>query len=252
MANYFVHYDNIDNFYGEDDDATEDDDDLLFFGRRSPPFPPPLSPRHPRFDRSRSPSLPVPLQQPVPLALPPPFHPPRSPVPVPEFIITKQPPEQWYQRGTNQEFSIETRSSFTEYTLELVFAPDVGGSEYEPVSITRKVGNGFKTNTRSRDTRDSNVQLTVRPKIDICTRKGERLFVLQLTLSSGLIIRSIPFHVKNRQPNPTTFKSDANRVLRQLEWCDKTQTCHICHHSITTGHMDTCTLRSLLYGPART
>lgn len=162
-------------------------------------------------------------------------------------LVIQQPPEQWYQRGTGQEFTIEAWQPFGDYTLELLFAPHAGGTDYESVSKTRKVGNGLIHNKRN-DTRDTDTHLTVRPKIDICTRKGERLLVLQLTLSSGYVIRSRPFGVKNRQPKPNTFKSDAKRVLQQLEWCPSTHRCHLCNQAYSNGHTPTCDLRLLLSG----
>ena len=165
-------------------------------------------------------------------------------------LVIKQPPEQWYQRGTGQEFTIQVSRPFSEYTLELMFAPDAGGTDYELVSKTRKIGNGLKHN-KNNDIRDSETHLTVSPKIDICTRKGERLFVLQLTLSSGYVIRSRPFGVKNREPKPNTFKSDAKRILQQLEWCPSTRTCHLCNQTYEDGHTTTCELRLLLLIPAR-
>lgn len=161
-------------------------------------------------------------------------------------IVIKQPPIQWYQRGTDQEFSIQSRTPFSTYKLELMFSPSLGGTVFEPVCNTRKTGNGLTHNTQN-DTRDSSLHLTVRPKIDVCTRKGERMFVLQLTLSSGHVIRSRPFSVKNRQPKPNTFKSDAKRAIQQLEWCPTTQACHMCLHTAIDGHSTTCLIRKLLY-----
>jgi hypothetical protein len=175
-----------------------------------------------------------------------------SPVPqlVPIVTIIVQPPEQWYQRGIDQEFSIQTRIPFNEYTLELLFAPSLGNTDYEPVSNTRKTGNGL-THNRHQDIRDSSTHLTVRPKIDICTRKGERLMVLQLTLSNGSVVRSRPFGVKNRKPKPNTFKSDAMRLLQHLEWCPHTQFCHICFQSSALGHTSVCSMGLLVRPSAR-
>jgi hypothetical protein len=174
----------------------------------------------------------------------------RSPLELAGALVIKQPPEQWYQRGTGQEFTIEAWRSFSEYTLELMYVPDAGGTDYELVSKTRKVGNGLIHN-KYNDVRDSDTNLTVRPKINICTRKGDRLFVLQLTLSSGCIIRSRPFGVKNRKAKPNTFKSDAKRILKQLEWCPSTNTCHMCNQSYEDGHTTTCDVRLLLLGSSR-
>jgi hypothetical protein len=188
---------------------------------------------------------PIPIQEPLIMNMEP-VVPPLEEV---GALVIKQPPEQWYQRGTGQEFSIEAWRPFSEYTLELMFAPDAGGTDYELVSKTRKVGNGLVHNPNN-DIRDSETHLTVRPKIDICTRKGERLFVLQLTLSTGYVIRSRPFGVKNRQPKPNTFKSDAKRILQQLQWCSLNSTCHVCNQTFKQGHTTTCELRMLLSIPA--
>jgi len=163
----------------------------------------------------------------------------------PGVVVLTQPPIQWYQRGTDQEFTIRSTTPFSGYTLALMFAPDSGGSVFEPVCNTRKTGNGLTHNTRN-DTRDNNQHLTVRPKIMVCTQKGGRLFVLQLTLSSGEVVRSRPFSVKNRQPKPNTFKSDAKRAIHQLQWCPTTQTCHLCLQSVHNGHSATCVIRTLL------
>jgi hypothetical protein len=162
-----------------------------------------------------------------------------------DVLIIKQPPEQWYQRGIGQEFTIESRRPFSEYTLELLFSPVAGDTNYELVSNTRKAGNGLNHN-KNNDVRDSDTHLTVRPKIDICTRKGDLLFVLQLTLSSGSVIRSRPFSVKNRQSKPNTFKSAAKRVLQQLEWCSSSHTCHVCNQTCEDGHTSTCEIYLLL------
>jgi hypothetical protein len=166
-------------------------------------------------------------------------------VPVPVVIVTKQPPANWFQRGHDQEFTIETNQPFHDYSLELLFAPHAGGTVYEPVSVTLKVGNGIRHN-KANDIRLHDRHLSVRPKVDICTRKGERAFVFQLTLSSGQVVKSTPFGVKNRQPKPNTFKSDAKKVLRQVEWCRITQSCPVCNQRFDIGHLDTCALHMLL------
>ena len=163
----------------------------------------------------------------------------------PVINVTQQPPEQWFQRGHDQAFTFETQEPFLNYSLDLLFTPHSGGTDYESVSLTRKVGNGLRHN-KINDIRLHDRQLSVRPKIDICTRKGERLLVLQVTMSSGLVVRSRPFGVKNRQPKPNTFKSDAKNVLRQLEWCPITRSCHICNQHCESGHLITCALQMLL------
>ena len=193
--------------------------------------------------------LTMPIRQPLTLPLTMNADPVLQPLEEVGALVIKQPPEQWYQRGTGQEFSMEAWRPFSEYTLELVYAPGAGGTDYELVSKTRKVGNGLVHNPNN-DIRDSETHLTVRPKIDICTRKGERLFVLQITLSTGYVIRSRPFGVKNRQPKPNTFKSDAKRILQQLEWCPLNRTCHLCNQSHLQGHTTACELRMLLAIPA--
>jgi hypothetical protein len=176
-------------------------------------------------------------------------------------VVTRQPPEQWYQRRTpcgpgtpivppltiEQIFSIESSVPFTTYALDLLFVPPHAGVVvYEPVRNTRKSGNGMRHDAR-KDTRDSSTQLTVRPKIDMCTRVGDRKVVLQLTLSTGHVVRSIPFSVKNRHTQPNNYRSDVTSVLKQLEWCPIAQTCHICFANRRSGgHLSTCALYALL------
>jgi hypothetical protein len=175
----------------------------------------------------------------------PPLHDINEPVVYDHPVVTQQPPEQWFQRGHDQAFTIETQQPFSDYSLDLLFTPHSGGIDYESVSLTRKMGNGLRHN-KTNDIRLHDRHLSVRPKIDICTRKGERLMVLQLTLSSGQVVKSRPFGVKNRQPKPNTFKSDAKRVLRQVEWCPATRSCHFCNQLYENGHLITCALQMLL------
>lgn len=160
-------------------------------------------------------------------------------------VVLQQPPQQWYQRGTGQMFAIRSTDSFDDYTLDLLFAPRSGGFEYAPVRTTRQVGTGL-VHHKSKDIRESNTHLIVYPKIDICTRKGDCQFVLRLSLSSGRVVTSRPFGVKNRKPNPTSFTSDAKRALNLLEWCPSTGTCHICNQTFRTGHLPICAIGRVL------
>jgi hypothetical protein len=225
------------------DDENEDDDFLSDVD---------LAPLHDRGLSLPSPYVDngpyIPISPVVPRV--PPRSPPGVPPRAPDVTIVGQPPERWYQRkekGTEQSFSIESSIPFDDYTLDLLFVSSCGETTYDPVGNTRKIDNGF-SHHRTKDTRNSDLHLTVRPTIHICTRKGDCLFVLQLTLSSGYVVRSRPFSVHSKRPVQNTFRPDAIRILRQLEWCPTTQRCHICNNASNIGHLPICALNELLPG----
>ena len=234
-----------DRFFGMEDVETQDDgdlsDDLDFANFPSSPSSPllsflsfPIAPSSPSAPPS-SPSAPPSS----------PSAPPSSPS-CPGITIITQPPEIWYQRGKKgQEFTIEANIPISGYTLELVYVPTAESPlEYDLARNTRKAGNGM-SHEKKNDSQASEFHLTVRPKLTMCSRKYDRPFMLQLTLSTGHVVHSSVFEVHNRVHTENSFKPDAICVLKQLEWCT-TGRCYICNQTSLNGHLSSCALFALL------
>ena len=159
--------------------------------------------------------------------------------------ITLQPPYVWYQRNMDQGFGIMSPEPFDDYQLSLMYAPQVPDDEYTPVNLTRKIGNGL-IHRKNKDIRHDNCHLLMYPKIELCTRKGDRLFAFHLSLSNGNEVYSKPFMVRNRPSCKNTFKSDAKTALRQLEWSNQTGRCHLCRRTRLQRHRSDCIFKKLL------
>jgi hypothetical protein len=236
-------------FFGETDYRTlsnynPDPKDFAILSNMEPVVPASRKAPKPRKVRKVTSATPVAPVAPVATPVTPvaPLIPPAGGGPV--VRIMQQPPQEWVQRLTKEHiFTIYSSVPFETYDLDLVYEPLPGGTVYESVSKTRTKGNGLRDCV---PVKHDGAYLTVKPYVNICSTKGSRSFVFQLTLSNGHMVRSSSFRVSNRISPKNTFRPDAIHVLQKLEWCPTTLTCHICGQAKSTGHHSTCALSKLL------
>lgn len=167
------------------------------------------------------------------------------------FQTFLDPPLIWYQRVNGQCFSLQTPKGTHKYTIALVYQPLKKDDPYQHVVGTQKHPTGFNHDPTT-DVWSETGSLTIAPSIHVCTRVSGPSFLFQLTFSNGTQFHSRPFVVRSKVPVPNTFRNDALRVLRQLEWSPVLKICFICNNTPLEGHQADCRMWELLRPSQRT